>query len=381
MKKVTILKSIVNWLIKKLLYPFNNDLPYFLLLFTINLFVCFCMILIEGTLSFFISTTLFIYAMTYFLVFTANINKHMGYYVIKPLLLMIGITLFLLNTYCLYKYKSRLAIQIIAGTNFNEIREFVMMYFSWTLAICFLLLVLVISITTYIFITKINIRVFKLRWIPMSIILFISLLLAGFNKNSIPQLYHVGGLSDIANYYYTPTYPRIESETDVCPAYIVTIIGESFAPSHSSIYGYEKETNPLLKRKLEDKELVIFDKVTSPEVTTTATFMYLLNTYKVGMEQECVWYKCTNLIEVLKVAGYHTSWMSNQEETGIFNNIPSDHSKICDESVFMTEDVEGNRYDETLIKWKASNPNKRQAVFYHLMGQHHLYHERYPPPV
>ena len=113
MKKVTILKSIVNWLIKKLLYPFNNDLPYFLLLFTINLFVCFCMILIEGTLSFFISTTLFIYAMTYFLVFTANINKHMGYYVIKPLLLMIGITLFLLNTYCLYKYKSRLAIQII----------------------------------------------------------------------------------------------------------------------------------------------------------------------------------------------------------------------------------------------------------------------------
>ena len=52
------------------------------------------------------------------------------------------------------------------------------------------------------------------------------------------------------------------------PDNIVLVIGESFTKWHSSLYGYEKETNPLLGRMVADSTLFVYENVKSACTST-----------------------------------------------------------------------------------------------------------------
>lgn len=376
-KIVTTGKSALRLIAEKLLYPFKDDLPYFILLLVLNLYICFGVILIESGPYFFISTILCVYVMTYNLVFLVNINKYIGFYILKPLLLIINNAIFVLTAYCWCKYRSRSAIQIIAGTNLNEIREFIMMYSSWTMVVLVAILTVLASVILYLGLSKIRFKASKRLWLPMSIFLIISYISVVFGSKWIPDLYDFAGMANIAYFRYNPTNPEIKSEEEQ-PAYIIIIIGESFTPLHSSVYGYDKKTNPLLEEKANEGELIVFNKITSPKTTTSASFTYMLNTFRIGMEETHKWYDCTNLIEVLNVAGYHTIWISNQERDGICCNLPSGHSQLCEESAFLSEGSDGDIPDEIVLDFDVTDSYATAAVFYHLMGQHPAFYCRYP---
>ena len=369
-------KSAVTRIVDKLCSCFSDDLPFFVLLFIINTYICFSVIFLEDTIHFAISMLMFNYAVTCLLVLSCQLNKYVGRYILKPLFLIVGNALLSINTYYICTYRSRLAMPIIVGTNLNEVKEFVMMYFSWATIITASVLLVFVSIILYVAICKIKVRPSRCVLIVMSALSVISFMSLIFNKDGRPKLYEIGGVANIAEFRYNPTYPKIATDIPL-PAHIVTIIGESFSLTHSSLYGYDKLTNPLLQEKLDDGDLIIFNKITTPATSTSACFMYLLNTYKVGME-EGYYFDCTNLIEVLDRADYHTAWISTQDESGIFNNISSGHHKICDESMFVTVNPDGTKYDGALLDWHITDSNKYQAVFYHLMGQHYMFCNRYP---
>lgn len=165
---------------------------------------------------------------------------------------------------------------------------------------------------------------------------------------------------------------------DSIPEYVVIIIGESHARSHSSLYGYDKETNPLMGKLRDKGNLLVFENVESPATNTSNSFKYILNTYQKDKEGQEKWYKSVNLLEVLKKAGYHSVWLSNQARQGLYNNLSSAPAMLCDTAVFIREFSNDIKYDAELAEISLPEKGRRNAVIYHLMGQHVLFKERYP---
>ena len=95
------------------------------------------------------------------------------------------------------------------------------------------------------------------------------------------------------------------------------------------------------------------------------------------MEQEQKWYKSTNLIEVMKTAGYHTIWLSNQESSGRWANIALSYSKICDVSMFTQnkltwgkgDDGVWRKHDDVLLNYKLSElgGQKRNIILFSII--------------
>ena len=253
-------------------------------------------------------------------------------------------------------------------------REYIEAYFSWGTAALFLSAIVLLGFLMCRQAMKMNTAWINRKYISVCFVLLImSSLSSCRHPDVIPYLLKITSFADIEKYEYTPTHPQIESSGNTAPAFIVIILGESFAPSHSSLYGYEKLTNPLLENKYEAGNLFIFNRVLSPGTRTADVFRSLLNTYLTDTAMTRQWFNCTSLIEVMNTAGYHTFWLSNQEENGLITNIPGGHSKICDDAVFYRA-----RYDGMLLDYEVPKTNERNAVFYHLWGQHYLFQERYP---
>lgn len=365
------IKSAITWFADKISHPFRYDLSYFIVLFAINACLCCGLIAIKGALSFAIIIALFYYLSTYMLVFVANIIPR-AEKILKPLFLLISVVLLALNLFCIYRYKTRLPIIVIAGTNLGEMKEYVETYFSWSTIVLYSLATLGMTILLYGITQKVKIKMTdpKAIWIFLGL-LVVSCISSVCNPKIIPYLFKITDTADIEKYEYEPACPEIESENRRL-SYVVTIFGESFSPSHSSLYGYDKPTNPLLDSVRKAGNLIVFNRVTSPDTRTADVFKSVLNTYLTDTVMTIPWYRCTNLIEVLNIAGYHTTWLSNQDETGLISNIPGGHAKICHDSSFIRAE-----YDGALIDCEVAE-NDFNAVFYHLWGQHYLFEERYP---
>ena len=131
-------------------------------------------------------------------------------------------------------------------------------------------------------------------------------------------------------YKTNPEFIAINNEH---PENIILIIGESFAKTHSSLYGYNKLTNPLLKQHQNDGNLHIFNNVVAPAPHTLAVFKALMSTFSYNRECD-VWYKHTTIAECFSRLGYKTTWISNQERYGIRDNIPTRFAQLCDTTIF-----------------------------------------------
>lgn len=172
------------------------------------------------------------------------------------------------------------------------------------------------------------------------------------------------------------TNPQVTETTKDHPENIVLIIGESYTKYHSSLYGYNKPTNPCLQRYVDNGSLVVFDSIESPCLSTTPTFMYLLNTHE--RKKKTKWYESTTIQEFYHNAGYHLTWISNQQQFGAFNNISSGQSVLCDESYF--HGGEGQTMDMNVVGTykKLNNDYEYNLYFFHLYGQHPEFAKRYP---
>ena len=166
---------------------------------------------------------------------------------------------------------------------------------------------------------------------------------------------------------------------------IVLVIGESFAKFHSSLYEYDKETNPFLSRLRSDGAMLVYDNVTSAYGTTIPSVKSIMMSYLDSMSDSVDWFRCLTLIEVMQKAGYKTHWISNQSKTGLFDNEVGRFSDLCDEQFFVGNKHSGmNREytDEELIpfvKGCLSDTSQPQFIVIQLMGSHFEFNKRYPP--
>ncbi len=163
-------------------------------------------------------------------------------------------------------------------------------------------------------------------------------------------------------------------------------MGESFSKHHSSLYGYEKQTNPLLEKLVQDSSLIVFKNVTSAGLSTMISFKYMFSGYSPESEKDKEWYNFPLLQDILHSAGYSMHWFSNHANVGVHNNVTRLLAEASDDNHFCGNSLSGDfrtSYDEEEVKLAKnflSSYDKNNYNFYvfHLMGSHFKFDLRYP---
>lgn len=98
-------------------------------------------------------------------------------------------------------------------------------------------------------------------------------------------------------------------------AIYVMVIGQSFNRNHSSLYGYQRQTQPLLENEKNNDSLFVFNDVVSPHHVTTISIKKLITTISHDNKESLA--DTTVLFDILKKSGFKTYWISNQKSYAI----------------------------------------------------------------
>lgn len=183
---------------------------------------------------------------------------------------------------------------------------------------------------------------------------------------------------DLREYAVLPDMKQISATH---PANVVLIIGESHHRSHSSLYGYDKPTNPLLQQLADSLNLVAYDSVYAPAAYTGQSLRRMLSTYGQHMrpdEKGKQWWECQTIPTTFKAMGYETYWITNQKGGATRDAIADSYAQLCDH-IIRTEGR--NAYDEALLPIVAKVDQEATGsilVVIHLMGSHEAYNQRFP---
>ena len=164
---------------------------------------------------------------------------------------------------------------------------------------------------------------------------------------------------------------------------LVVVIGESASRDHLAVYGYPLPTTPELEARSSD--LILFNNAVASS-TSTAENMPRLLSFMTDEPTEKEWYDYPTVIQVARLSGYRTYWLSNQERTGEWSNLSGILSMDADVVKYVgAEDSEDHllsKYDEVLLPILSDAivaDDSLQVIFLHLMGSHILYENRVPP--
>lgn len=178
-----------------------------------------------------------------------------------------------------------------------------------------------------------------------------------------------------------PQHPTLAVDTSNAPTDIVIIIGESHCRTHSSLYGYPLNTQPLLQQLADDSLLHVFIHPTSPAQQTMRAITQIIGTYEGQPDRN--WYECLTLLEAANLSGYRTYWLSNQAAKGVYDNPVVKIAEFCDIHEFTNDGMTGVTsagYDEEILPLidKHITDRGRKLTIIHLMGSHVSYASRYP---
>lgn len=176
---------------------------------------------------------------------------------------------------------------------------------------------------------------------------------------------------------------RIDKEVP----HVVFVLGESASRHHMGLYGYDLDTTPYLSAREANGELTVFSDVISPQSVTILSLERLFTFYHNESGADS-WYRYGNLFGILRKAGYHTAWLSNQETGGVWGNVGRFYADCCDAQAFvkrrdsLSKKVSAE-YDEQLLPlFDSLLQDEKQEPYdftvIHLMGCHANYASRYP---
>lgn len=110
---------------------------------------------------------------------------------------------------------------------------------------------------------------------------------------------------------------RIESDSDP-DLQLVIVIGESFIKSHSSLYGYHLNVNPILEREFNNGNLTVFSDYITSANFTVASIRNLINTNCLDSNDGTAsdWYESAYLPAAFAQGGWLVNLFSNQYAPG-----------------------------------------------------------------
>ena len=372
--------------------PFRKHFVLFMLCFVIASICDVIMRLHEYNFIFSVLFAGIIYIMTYFLFLLMEIlpSKLQGFY--KVIILSIASFNAFVDLICLKVMNGAAFTEflgVIAGTNKQEIVEFIRVFLSWDLLFIIIAFGFVVVILLWLFRKLKNYCTIICRLsLFMMIVEMLLLSLNGkifyFEDCYLGKIYKILTLERAPNLKYYYSHPVLVSTSNDKPQNIVVVIGESFSKEHSSLYGYEKKTNPMLEKLRNDSSLFVFDDVSCAEIQTVPNIKCIMSTFT-HKNDSIEWYECITLPEILQKAEYKTFWISNQSEKGLWDNVTTKYAELCDSVVFVGSKYGG--FDKVPYDAEVLNPLKnifyqnkagKNVFFIHLMGSHQEFSSRYP---
>ena len=307
----------------------------------------------------------------------------------KSLLLLFASLFFIVDIFLLLLYNDTLgtitkdAVSALLATNPVESAEYIKTYFTVDILLAVSTFVSVVLLMFY-YLRDLRLRCNSIAVCTIFILLSISVIMTINRCENIKDcnLYYLltKECPDLREYMQNPSV--LDSEEQV--ENIVLVIGESFSKFHSSLYGYKKETNPLLSKLQNDSSLYVYENVTSACVTTIPSIKSIMLAYTNEKNDSIEWYKYLSLIEVMQKVGYRTFWFSNQSKTGLYDNEVGRFADICDEQLFIGDKHSGmarDTKDEELlpiVKECMIESHSKRFIIVQMMGSHAKYNKRYP---
>ena len=168
------------------------------------------------------------------------------------------------------------------------------------------------------------------------------------------------------------------------PEVYVMVVGETARAHNFSLYGYPRNTNPLLSNT---PGIKAFPNVTTQSNTTHKSVPMLLSAASAEDFERLFHEK--GILAAFKEAGFHTVFISNQLPNHSFIDFLGEQA---DEHYFLKKEdaSQGNHYDENLLQKldeilpladassSAHYRYRKLFVVLHSYGSHFNYQERYP---
>ena len=152
---------------------------------------------------------------------------------------------------------------------------------------------------------------------------------------------------------------------------IIVVIGESFSSYHSSLYGYSKETNPLLAKRVVDGSLTVYKDVAT---YSDHTEMVMCSFFPLNKQPD-IFFTDPLFPVCFKVAGYNTLMLDNQYFVG--NGLTFLTDAKLSSLMFDYRNTKNYQYDGEMLQ-EIQYKDVPQLIVLHLQGQHYTYSDRYP---
>lgn len=297
---------------------------------------------------------------------------------------------------------------VLLGTNSEEAKEFIHSYstiYTW------MLIATAIFATVYgrKFIKKniiiqvphpLNNKWFKFSFIISTLMAYLGLTYYAQNIRHMPSYQILTGIErvwhsimithrDIQQYQeylhlpqQSPSITLTKNEADI--PYVILILGESASKLHMESYGYPLKTTPLLSKRIQQQEIVLFYNVETPHAVTHEAIPEIMTFHCKGDKMK--WYQYPTLPQIMKSAHYYTIWISNQDSfTFGNNNTTASIANTADSTIFThqrhaSEETYGF-FDEAILPVlhrQLKSIHQKLCICIHLMGSHHRYTNRYP---
>lgn len=235
---------------------------------------------------------------------------------------------FCIDTACIIVTKNPFNIDhvaIVMGTNLLEGKEFVNTYVTsnllWIIISMFFIVFLLLRNSDILYYLGGKIALVATVLSVCSCVYFVS------KKTESWEFKFYNKIIALVSFETPPDLRTYQKQLDInilkadLPDNVVLILGESFSKSHSSLYGYDKDTNPCLTEMIKDSLLVSYDNVIAPGLTTIPCVKSIMSTYQLEYRDSVNWYECITLPNVMKSCGYQTVWISNQSPSGVFDKM------------------------------------------------------------
>lgn len=156
----------------------------------------------------------------------------------------------------------------------------------------------------------------------------------------------------------------------------VMVIGETARAMNWQLYGYERETNPLLSRQ---SGLIAFPKVLTESNTTHKSVPMLMSGIN-ACNYDSIYHQ-KGILTAFKEAGFRTAFFSNQRLNHSFIDFFGMEADTYD---FIKEDSADPTFNPSddellaLVEQEVAKGATKQFIVLHTYGSHFNYRERYP---
>ena len=163
--------------------------------------------------------------------------------------------------------------------------------------------------------------------------------------------------------------PKVDNDEEV----YVLVIGETARANNMGLYGYERNTTPLLSRR---RNLVAYDHMVTLANLTSNSIPIIMT--RANAEKSDVANRERSVSEAFSEAGFFTAWITDQEVTAFQRRIMEE----CDTTVvnggFFSADYV---YDMDMLPSLQSvlkREGHKKFIVIHTQGSHFRYNQRYP---